>query len=192
MSNQDKLKIVRSGQWPLFKYTIRSDRVGYCTVFIDDNCGDILINPGDQIAFKHWWGKDGRGTDKLRQFLTTASRGYIEDKFSYGLSRWCQEAALDSLEERLGELHGHPEMWPYGAHDAIEDARGCGLSPDGLYLALSECDAIAEIFHSGEPPHGELSANKDVTRFIEEAWGPLVQLWKAELLEEGELPYATP
>lgn len=178
-----EVEITRKGQWPILKYTIRG-RLGYSTVMIDDQYGDIFINPGNQIALLHWWGKDGRGTEKLREFLVRDSRSYLEDKFSYGLSRWSWDEAMKDLRAKCEEHFGHPDSWPDEVQEKIEHLDGMGRgSSDLFYYALNDCDVIMEAF-GYDGGFGELPGHREVTHFLNTKWPHLVKFWKAELEQE--------
>lgn len=180
-----EVEITRKGQWPILKYTIRGKRSGYAVVMIDDSYGDILINPGDQIALLHWWGKDGRGSEKLREFLVRDSRSYLQDKFSYGLSRWSWDEAMKDLREKCEEHWGHPDSWPEGAQEKIEHLDGIGSgSSDLFHYVLGECDVIMEAF-GYDSGFGEMYGNRVVDHFLETKWPHLVEFWKRELAEEA-------
>ena len=185
---QKLIEIEKSGAWPILKYTLRGDGIGYATVFIDDNYGDIVINSGDQIALKHFWGKQGRGTETLRQFLIKASDGYLKDKFSYGLTRWYADAAMKDLKELIEEKIGGEHTWPEDLVEEVEDIQGNFTTSEGFYHLVSRSDEVTKIIDEvGEHPSGEESANRDAARFIDRAWPHLVAHWEQELIAEGRM-----
>lgn len=180
-----EVEITRKGQWPILKYTIRSKGFGYATVMIDDDYGDILINPGDQIALLHWWGKDGRGKGKLREFLVRDSRSYLEDKFSYGLDRWSFSQAVEDLKKKCQEEWGNRPEWPESVIEVCDQLEGHGqMSSDLFYWIIASSDELMEAF-GYDGGFGSLSGNRVVTHFLDKKWPHLVEFWKKELAEEG-------
>lgn len=187
-----EVEITRKGTWPILKYTMRSKGFGYCVVMIDDDYGDVLINPGDQIALLHWWGKDGRGKGKLREFLCRDSRSYMTDKFSYGLNRWTWDEAMKDLKEKCEEHFGHPDSWHDDVKEKIEQLEGMGSggSSDLFYFSLQDCDVIMEAF-GYDGGFGELEGNPTVMHFMKTKWPHLVEFWKKELEQEAANAEAT-
>lgn len=173
------MSIVRKGTYPVLKYTARV--WGFHTIFIDDNYGNLVI-ASDQGAFRHWWGLEGRVDKKLREFLVRTSPGYIQDKLSYGLSRWDQDYAEKGVIEMCEQKWGKDtEEWPIEVAEAVE-AFDFG-SWESMYHCLF---AIHEFSQAFEPPDlpGESYANPGVRRFVENVWPSLVEFWKAELASE--------
>lgn len=172
------------GTWPILKYTVKTKH-GYAVVVIDDDEGTILINPGDQIAFQHWWGITGRGEKKLRSFLVRASTGYFMDKFSYGLKRWCAATAVKELKDELFTHLGGGD-WPEEITECLEQLEGhTEMSSDLFYWIAYGCSEITDLvgYDNG---FGSLSEHKAVKFFIETKWPALVEFWKNELATEAE------
>lgn len=205
MSNREyTYSVERKGTWPVLRYAIyrhwegRSEVMG--VVMIDDDWGNIFINPMNQIAFMHFWGKQGRATDTLRSFLTKTDKGYLKDKFSYGLSRWTPEEAMKSLTEMLEEEIGGQHTWSEDIAEEFEEMEGAGVrTSDGWYMLLQDKEEIQKVIEGHDyPPSGECAANPEVERFIENVWPHLVACWEEELIAEGrmikltiEVPHAT-
>lgn len=180
------IEIERKGTWPILKYTIRSKSHGYAVVMIDDAYGDVLINPGDQIALLHWWGKGGRGEGKLREFLVRASIGYLKDKFSYGLSRWSCDVAMDDLKKECAEHFGAEEdHWPDSVQEVTEQLEGMGaISSDLFHYIVQGSKEIMEAF-GYDGGIGGPDDNREAAHFIDTKWPALVDHWKKELAEEA-------
>lgn len=172
--------IVRKGSWPLFKYTVRV--FGFHTIFIDDEEGNLMIS-SDRGAFRHWWGRSGRGKEFLREFLVTANDGYISDKLSYGLSRWDGEEARNQIYRACTDKWGHIESWPKEVAEMVE-AIDEDWSSDMLYSHLMDCEEFCEVWPPGDFPVSERYANKDVDIFMKKVWPSLQSHWKQELETE--------
>lgn len=182
-----KATVEVKGTWPILKYTVRTEHGGYAVVMIDDQHGSVLINPGDQIALQHWWGKDGRGEDKLRSFLVRASISYLEDKFSYGLKRWTFEEAMQDLDKECKEHFGKkPSEWPGEVKECIQHLKGHGdMSSDLFYYIIGGYDVIMEKF-GYDTSFGNIDAHPDVSFFLKTKWPALVEHWKMELENEAK------
>ena len=184
------MEITREGTWPIFKYIIRASKHGgYAVVFMDDESGDILINPGEQIALQHFWGQSGRGTEKLRQFLVKASAGYLQDKFSYGLSRWSHTEAMKELKVEFEEQFGHPDSWESEVEELYEKLDDLDRSSELFHYALYCNDDVT--LNCDYRTFGETYGNHKVDLFLKNFWPALIQHWKAELETEPTTPTET-
>lgn len=187
------VEITRKGEWPILKYTMRSKNFGYCVVMIDDDYGDVLINPGDQIALLHWWGKDGRGKGKLREFLCRDSRSYMTDKFSYGLDRWSYDLAVKEVIAKITEKFGKRDDWDEEIEDVVSQVEDGPMSRDLFQFKLMGSDMLVEddfLFHECSGV-GETEGNREVMHFMKTKWPHLVEFWKKELAEEAASVEAT-
>lgn len=172
------------GTWPILKYTVKT-QTGYAVVMIDDESGTVLVDPGDQLAFRHWWGESGRGTKSLREFLIKANPGYFMDKFSYGLNRWCPDLALKELKEELYQHLGGDD-WPEEITECLDQLEGHGhMSSDLWHWIVYGCSEITDLvgYDNG---FGSLSDHQHVKFFIETKWPALVEFWKQELAAESK------
>lgn len=180
------MDITVKGIWPILKYTIRGPHGQYAVIFIDDDYGNIVIQH-DLHAYHHWWGRNGRGKDKLREFLVGASFGYLQDKFSYNLNRWCSEEAVKNLRVQLEEKFGHPDDWPESFEEMIEEMESLRDEDHNLfYCKLMDNPDYTDAFDVSEMPSGELYGNKRVTYFLENYWPHIEKHWMKELEDEKE------
>lgn len=178
------VEVTREGAWPIMKYTVRGGDVGYHMIMLDDKSGEILIDNGDQHAFKHYWTLPGRVDETLRGFLVRINDGYVKDKLSYGLSRWdgdlAEKKLIEALTKKLGEDR---DEWDAEIQELVDTVAGDHLSPDAYYGLLQGCEPLMELFHHDHSalPGGEASENKKVKQFVDKAWPHFVRFWKKEL-----------
>lgn len=62
------------------KYDFRFENFGYAIVFIDEVSGTISMKT-DWGDYSFAWSKSARGTETLKEFLTSCDRGYLMNKF---------------------------------------------------------------------------------------------------------------
>jgi hypothetical protein len=188
MKNDQPIEITRTGQWPVIKYNVRRPRHSNATVFIDDETGMIVIDTdfGQQDAYSHWWGQQGRGTETLREFLITTNDGYLKDKFSYGRSRFSVSEAEKRMREELDKMKAAGTIDDLDmdmAEEFFGDVRDNATSNE-FYLLAMENDVIAEhlgldFFFENNP--GSVGANEDSVNMVDKVLMPLIEFWKEEL-----------
>lgn len=176
----------KSGTYPLMKYILRGHHGHYSVIVIDDKSGDVFINAGGDKCFHHWWGGQGRGTKKLREFLCSASVSYFKDKFSYGRNTWYAETAMENLKEMLCKEIGDEHTWSEDLVEEVEGLDGNFNTSEGFYHMLGNCPEVQKVIDThGDPPSGEEGCSRDVHYFIERCWAHFVAYWKQELIEEA-------
>lgn len=189
------LEISRRGGHPIYKYTIRLPGEWYSCIMIDEEVGNVLVNY-DIHYFGYTWGKAGRGTETLREFLTTADAGYVADKFSYHLSRfnvdkvekaWNEAIELAFNEGRLSE-NDRDILKDEFASDLIGE---CKTSSE-YWSAIQSFTGYEErlldkVFPEGMEsyPTGQDYANVNVQRFVDRVWAPFQEFLRNELLTEA-------
>jgi hypothetical protein len=184
MSDESGVEVLRKGSKPIYKYEIRKPREWRVCVMIDDDYGDLLVS-FDQEALQHWWGKDGRGTKTLREFLARTSDGYLADKLSYGKERWDGEKANRELNKGLVQAlqEGRITAWEKADFESTMGNVMDHSSRDAFQMQLWHCENLVKVFGENyeDYPSGEVYANKKVQWFIDKVWPHLQRFIKKEL-----------
>lgn len=182
------IEIIKKGTWPILLYVVRKPRCWRASVFIDDEVGTIVIDTdfNQQDTYSHWWGKGGRGTETLIEFLANCHVGYLKDKFSYGRDRWSIEQAENDYKEaynRLvidGTISGRlveDLEW-----DNLEDITEARTANEFYHMFVDNYDLnklINEFFDESTP--GGTSANPKTEHMVDQILVPLRAYWKEEL-----------
>jgi hypothetical protein len=169
--------VTRKGTWPILKYDLKGEHGWRATVFLDDETGNINVEFDGRKFFGHCW------KGPLREFLVSTNVGYINDKFSYDLVRWCGEQARNNLFILLEKEFGHHNDWPSEIEELYESI-DVDMSRDTFCTTIMSCSELIEKIEPWEHTFGELGANKNVIRFTGKFWEELVNYWKKEL-EDG-------
>lgn len=193
MSDPLAIEITRKGTHPIFKYTVRKPGQWRTCIMIDDDYGDITVTV-DGGTFAHWWGISGRVNPSLRAFLCRVGTGYLEDKFSYGLSRYDSNDLERRWEEDLKEAVTERTITEDESKairtDLVERISDCRTSGDYYALLNHEVEQetieLIERIYGGlyESPTSDSYANPKVKWFIREQWPHIVAHLKKELAEE--------
>ena len=125
---------------------------------------------------QHWWGDPGRGKGlSLKDFLITASEGYIADKFSYGKERWDNDkaskefmAGIDqALREGKIDEDEHESMRSH-----MSNILDSNQSSNTFQMCLWHCPDIEKVWPElyEDSPSGEIGANKKVQWMVDKVW----------------------
>jgi hypothetical protein len=183
------IEIIKKGTWPILLYIVRKPKCWRASVFIDDEVGTIVIDTdfGQQDTYSHWWGKEGRVTETLIEFLSKCGLVYLKDKFSYGRDRWSIEQAEKDYREIYnllvidGAISGSLEEdleWDNLESD-ITDARTAGEFHHAFSENYDLNKLINEFFDERTP--GETYVSHKAEKMVDEILVPLRSYWKEEL-----------
>lgn len=182
------ISIAAKGTWPVLLYVVRKPSCWRASVFIDDEVGTIVIDTdfGQQDTYSHWWGKEGRGTETLIEFLRKCGLGYLKDKFSYGRDRWSIEQAERDYREVYAELVAAGEI----TGSLVEDLLWDNLESDIIdarnvsefYQGFNDNYALGKLYPSffDERTPGQTGSSPKAEKMVDEILVPLRKYWENE------------
>lgn len=166
---------------PAEKWVIR-DEGGhwFASIFFDNDVGDISIQ-SEWGNYAYAWGKSGRGTDKLTEFLVTCDDSYITNKFSYGLPKWLDvDKTIQKIKKELLEANLPEDIRENCEYEIEEHLAGIEDVKDFYWSLSCHCVTLVDEVYSGDLQSIDFHTDYQprLREFMKQVWPRFIQAIK--------------